>query len=198
VSQAFDQSTSGAFSAAGSRPIRWKLLIVNGVLLGCLAICAWFTRVYYYNFLYGPVLADDELLQAASREPGNGNLLAFVELRNRKLTDTGISEVTTRDNRPHSSYPYFTMPVGDQVLLVMAESGATGERLVGPMYRVGKFESEAIERIETKRPEMKGRFLPVMVNATAAFHVAGYLGLILAIPLALLFLANMVRAVLWP
>src|SRR5207248_3195018 len=108
-----------------------------------------------------------------------------------QLFPTGMAVVTTVDGKPRASTPYFFTPVGDRVMLVLAESAADGRRLVGPLYAVpDKVEKEVIDKIVQQRPDLQGRFLPVMVNGVAAFTVIGWIGLGVLIPLTLLAAVN--------
>lgn len=178
---------------------RRTLLIVNGFLLAALLAGAWFTRTYYYNFIYGPFPVGDEALLAAANDPGNGELLSYVELKDRRLIPTRWAETTTVERRGekrlHTELVYALVRVGDRFLLVLASKGDDGSRLVGPLYAIHRdIDRKAAAGIERDMPE-QAPLLPVMLNATAAFPVAGYLGLGLATPLAILCLVNLARAV---
>jgi hypothetical protein len=186
------------FIATQVRRASRNLAIWNGLLLLGLLVTGALSAVYYVNFFFGPFPADDKALVDAAGHPGSGGLIRYVELHDRQLVPTGINVVTTVDGKPRSSTPYFFTPVGDRVMLVLAESPADGRHLVGPLYAVpDKVEKEVIERVTQRHPQLRGRFLPVMVNATAAFTIVGWIGLVILVPLTLLALANLGRAVLY-
>jgi len=192
-----DLDEPDGFIFAQVRRTNRNLLLWNVPALVALLAVAWVTRVYYYNFFCGPFPADDSTLLAAAREPGNGGLLAYVELRDRNLVPSGFTEVSTRDDKPYSSIPLFMTAVGDRMMLVQTRTQDDGRRLVGPLYRVpADVEHKVIGSIVEKHPEMRDRFLPVMLNASAAFTVIGYIGLAVGVPLALLCLFNVGKALL--
>jgi hypothetical protein len=175
-----------------------NLVIWNGLLLLSLVAIGALSAVYYFNFFFGPFPADDKALLEAAEHPGNGGLISYVALHDRQLLPTGFKVVTTVDGKPRSSTPYFFTPVGDRVMLVMAQSEADGRSLVGPLYAVpDKVQREVVEPVVQRHPELRGRFLPVMINGVAAFTVVGWIGLGVLIPLTLLAVANLFRAALY-
>jgi hypothetical protein len=173
-----------------------NLLLWNASFLLLMLGLAWLSRTYWYNFFFGPFRVTDNSLLALAREPGGG-LLAYVELQGRKLTTTSFTEVTTVDNRLHTSFRFFTTPVGDRLLLVLARSSGDEQRLLGTVYRVpDEVDRDVIGGLIRKRPELRGRFLPVMLNATVAFPIFGWVCLAIVSPLALLCLVNLARGLL--
>ena len=175
-----------------------NLLLWNGLLLAVLAALGWWARDYYYNFFLGPFRWDDAEVLAAARDHPDDGLIAYVELagRPRELTPTGFTEVSTSDGRPYSTQPFSLTRVGEQWLLVMGQP-KPGSRLLGPVYRVpAKVQREVVAPLEQKRAELRGHVLPVMLNAAAAFPVAGYVGLAVLGPLTIFGLVNVARGTL--
>lgn len=174
-------------------------LIWNGVVLLLVAMVGWFSSNYYYNFFVGPFPYDDARLLKAAENPGSGGLLAYIELRDRQLLATGWEEISTTDGRPYSVVPYFMTPVGDKFMIVMAKDAAEGKHVMGPLYKVREREARVISHLETRQPELRGKFLPVQLNGVAAFTVIGWIGLIVLVPVTLLCSFNVFCAarLLW-
>ncbi|HKD35399.1 MAG TPA: DUF6709 family protein [Pirellulales bacterium] len=177
----------GAQIARGNR----NLLMWNAAILIGLVAVSWFARVYIYNFIAGPFAADDKSLLELAAKTEHPSLLAYVDAGSRKLIDTGFRQETTVNNRVESTYAYFVTPVADKFLLVLAKSAADGGQLLGPDYRIpDKEQQEIVRQIENDTPAVKGRILPIMLNRTAVFRGAGYVGLAVCLPLFLLALWN--------
>jgi len=158
-------------------------LIWNGIALLLLALIAWFSSTYYYHFFLGPFPFDDAKLLEAAKNPEDGSLLGYIELKDRQLLPTGWEEISTSNGKAYSVVPYFMTPVGDQFMLVMAKSPQDGKNLIGPLYKTGDRELGVISFLEKRRPDLRGKFLPVQVNGEAAFTVIGWIGLIVCLPI---------------
>ncbi len=182
----------GAQIARGNR----NLLLWNLAILAGLIAVSWFARVYIYNFIAGPFVVDDKSLLDLAGKTEHPSLLAYVDAGQRRLIDTGFRQEMKVDNRVESTYSFFVTPVSDKFLLVLAKSAADGGHLVGPIYRIPeKEEREVLHQIEQDVPAAKGRILPIMLNNTAVFRGAGYVGLVVCLPLFLLALWNISKCV---
>lgn len=176
----------------GARRKTYRLLFWNGLFLALLLTLVWASSTYYYYFFFGPVPADDAALLELARHPDKRALLSYVELTDRTLIPTGWREVATVDGKPSYHNPYYLIAVGDRYLIVHGERDADGKRLIGPIGRMPlDVESQVVAEIVRERPELDGKFLPLMLRASAAFTVIGYVGLVLLTPLALLLTCNL-------
>lgn len=187
----------GQFITTQVRRANRNLLAWNGSVLVLMLVLTWLSRVYWHNFFFGPFHVNDDSLLAIATGPGGG-LLAYLNLDKRELTPTGFTEQTMRNDKPHTVYPYFVTPVGDRLLLVKAQTQAEGAHLIGPLYRLADngADAQVITEIIQKRPELNGRFLPVILDATVAFPVFGWVCLAIVIPLSLLCLVNLAKGLL--
>src|SRR5207248_2073695 len=95
-------------------------LLWNGVVLAIMLALVGWSGNYFYHFFRGPQPVDDAAILQWAANPGNGNLLAYVEMRDRKLLPTGWQEVSTSDDAVYSVVPYFMTPIGDKFLIVKA------------------------------------------------------------------------------
>jgi hypothetical protein len=191
VISAVSVSNNSFIAAQTSRASR-NSLIANGLVLAIVAGLLWLGGTYYYCFFLGPFPLSDAQLQELGKS-GSG-LMSYAVLENRRLEPTGWDEIVTRDDRLHERSSYFLMPVGERYMLVLAKSFGDGARLLGPVYHVGTTETEVIDKIVADRPELSGKIMPIMLNHTAAFTVAGYLGLAIFVPTLLLCSINLARA----
>ena len=124
-------------------------------------------------------------------------LIDYADLGKRLLQPTGWKEITTINNQPHTSYPYYYTPVGNKFLLVKTENRAPGPQLIGNLYRIpADVQRDVIGGLEAKNPLFRGRFLPVMLDAAAAFKVFGYVFLGLFGPTAYFCVWNIAAAAL--
>jgi len=178
------------------RPTHLRLLITNLALFIGIVVVIAATWNYWRNFFSGPAIVDDNFLLNAGASSKPGELIRYVELSDRQLIGTGWEGVMTQDGKCLYSDEFFIMPVKDQFMLVQADSPADGRRLIGPLYKFNSpVEREIYGSIQSEHPEWRGRVLPTMINGKAAFHVIGYLGLIVLCPLTVLSLVNIFRAI---
>ncbi len=147
---------------------------------------------YFRGFFQGPIPYDNQKVLAAAADPNAPlELIDRVDLGERQLRATGWKEVMTIDNRPRSSYPYFYTSVGNRLLLVKGEGSVGPRHLVGNLYKIPPdVERDVIGGLEAQHPQWRGQFLPVMVDAAAAFRTFGYVFFGLFGPIALLCIWN--------
>src|SRR5678816_1907483 len=144
-------SFSTGWMAGQVRRAARNSLIWNGVVLLLVALVAWLSSTYYYHFFFGPFPYNDARVLKAAENPGTGGLLAYIDLLDHQLLETGVKNVMTQDGKPLYSTPYFMTPVGDKMMIVMSEDEGDGKHLVGPLSKVGKLEEEVIADLEAHR-----------------------------------------------
>jgi hypothetical protein len=173
-----------------------NLLIWNGVALGGMAIIILLLRTYLISFLQGPQLADDTYILNAAKGSGSG-LIAYVEMRDRKLIPTGYVEESTQNGRVYSTMNYDFVAVGDKLMLVKATKDARGDKLLGPLqFFSAQSDRQALDAVIAKNPALRDRVLPVMLNAAAAFNVFGYILIGVFTPIFVLCTYSVARAIL--
>lgn len=150
---------------------------------------------YYSNFFFGPFPADDQQIHELARNANAGNLVSYIELKDRKLISTGWKEISTSDDKVYAEAMYFLTPVGDDYLLVLAKSAANGQHLLGPIAGLRERDQEVMAEIEQAQPEFRRRILPIMLNHTAAFTVIGYIGLAVGLPWLMIMTINLGRTI---
>lgn len=175
---------------------RSNLVLMIAAVLGVMGVlvAAALQSRYLYNFVKGPFpLSQTELL--AIDDPSE-RLQYFVTISSDEVEDTGYQYVTTLENDAErvESY-YFALGVGDRWLLVRTTSSETRHQYSGALVPMPADEqAQIIGDIETQVPELKGVFLPMLLD-TQDFRKGGYLGVgagilvfILSVFLALLSL----------
>ena len=177
-----DNSTSATQPSdpGASAPANRNLPIASLIILCIVVVIAGLSRNYYYFFFQGPVVADDARLLADAAKAEQGGLIDYVRVDDRQLIASGYREENTTNGRITSVNPYWLLPVDDKLMLVMTETQADLRHLVGPISPISmKSTVEVRDKLLAEHPELKDQLLPVMLNAAAAYNVAGYIGLVL-------------------
>lgn len=177
-----------------------NLVIINALLLAGVVVMFAVTATYWLNFFAGPFDMSREEVAALP----NAERLSryYVRVPGDQIVNTGAHHVEKRVNErtkqvteQRVTAEYAALAVGDNWMVVKHEPGKMPDRTV-----VGKLETvptdvrgQIVAQIEQdlKRP---GLFLPVMLDATG-FRGPGYGMLAIAIPVVLLAVWNLTRAV---
>lgn len=133
---------------------------------------------YIHNFLYGPFpISRNEILSlsdpAARKE-------YYVTVQSDDNLYTGYDYVSTDESGKDTVEAYYHVVLLDyRLLLVKARTDAISNTIIGSLVKLTSIESEqVIPPLEAEVPEIKGAFLPFMLDASN-FKSAGYLGLVL-------------------
>jgi hypothetical protein len=185
-----------SFVASQVRRVCRNLLVWNGVVVALIALAVLALASYWTWFWRGPRLADDAFILDAAKGPPS-SVIAYIEMRERKLLTTGFVEQATQNDVVYSTSPYYFVGIGDKLLLVKATAQTNGKKLIGPLETIDiKSDRDAVSAMVAKNPGLRGRMLPVMLNAAAAFNVFGYVFLALVAPILLICAYNVFRALL--
>jgi len=195
-------SHAGIFNPTGYigghlRRTNRNLLLWNAVLLLIVLLIVGLMHTYWYCFFRGPFPANDAMLLEAAGHTDSWGLITWVDLRNRTLLPTGWQEVSTSNDVPYERLPYYLMPVGAHGQMMLVQSHVGGEHLIATVYPMPRgTRDEVVAAIVRKHPELKGRILPVMLNAAAAFRVFGYILLPILALISLIAVTNLARVAL--
>jgi hypothetical protein len=196
-SDGIDSQSPERFVNQQTRRVSRNLLIWNGVGVALVALCVWLLWFYLGWFFHGPVLADDDYILNAAKGPPS-SLIAYIEMRDRQLVPTGYVEESSNNGKVYSTMSYYHIAVGDKRMLVKAAANAKGQKLVGPLESISdQVDQQTLDAIVAKDPALRDQFLPVILNASAAFNVFGYVLLGIFTPVLALCGFNMARALLW-
>jgi hypothetical protein len=106
-------------------------------------------------------------------------------------------EKSSQNGKVYSTMAYYFISIDGQSMLVKAPSNAQGQQLVGPLESISvKVDQDALAAIVGKNPQLRNRILPVILNASAAFNVFGYVFFGIVTPILVLCGSNMARAVI--
>jgi hypothetical protein len=157
------------------------LVVVFGLLLN--------TR-YLYNMFLGPFpMAGNTLVSTTNPK---SLFQYFVTVKGDDHTSTGFYY---GESEQKVDYYYHALMVGQHFVLVKSKKSEIENQVSGAVVSVpSDVQSKVIGAIETEYPEVKGLFLPVMLDATD-FRTNGYLGLLVAAVLGLLSLYGVGMAI---
>jgi hypothetical protein len=196
MSDQIDWDEPESFINQQIRRVSRNLLLWNGIVVALVTIivlCLW---SYLGWFFRGPQLVDDAYILNAAKGPPS-SLIAYVVMRDRQLVPTGYVEESSKNGKVYSTIPYYFIAVGDNLMLVKATTDAQGQKLVGPLESIStKADKQALDAIVAKNIQLRDRILPVILNASAAFNVFGYILFGILTPILALCGYNIARAVI--
>jgi len=196
MSDQMDWQEPDGFIEQQIRRVNRNLLLWNGIVVGLVATIVLLLWSYLGWFFHGPQLADDAYILNAAKGPAS-SLIAYVEMRDRQLVPTGGVAESSQYGKVYSTMHYYFIAVGDQQMLVKATKDAQGHKLVGPLESFSvKVDQQALDAIVARNPGLRGRILPVMLNASAAFNVFGYVLLGILAPILAVCGYNVARVVI--
>ena len=163
--------------------IRTLLISLAGLLV-VFAGLAINTR-YLYNMFLGPFPLERNKLLTLSN---TGDLFQYyVTVQGDDHGDTGFTYVSTSDSGTETiEYYYHALLFGRRVLLVKSKSAEIQNEQIGALVNLTPdIQKDLIDKLEQEIPELKGKFLPIMLD-TVNFHTNGYIGLAIAALVGLL------------
>ncbi len=166
-----------------------NLLMANTLLLFGLLLVTGMSWRYLYNFFSGPFFVDANELVSVP----NPNWLRkyFVNVHGERSISTGARQVTRKNGSETVNAYYLALVVKDRLLLVKTPAADRATDFTGGLVDIpGDAQASIVARLEQKYPELKGRFLPMMLDATG-FRDSGYWGLAICVPLFLLAIWNL-------
>lgn len=167
---------SNDFVASTIRRMNLRLLVIS--LLGLLLVFAGLLLSwrYLYNFFLGPFdISRGELL--ALQDAGSRTQY-YVTVTGDDHADTGYSYVSTTDSGKETTEHYYhALFLDDRLLLVKSPLEEIGDQVTGALVKLpSDVQNEVIGELEIEVPEIKGAFLPMMLDAMN-FRTGGYFGL---------------------
>ncbi len=167
---------SNSFIASVIRRLNLNLLLVSlaGLLLVFIGLIAG-TR-YLYNAVFGPFPLDRAELLATTNETSRFEYYVVVEGDDH--ADTGYTYVSTSDSGTETIEAYYhALLVDDRLLLVKTDQSEIGNLITGALINIpSDVQDEVIAELEREMPDLKGAFLPAMLDA-GNFLASGYFGL---------------------
>ncbi len=171
-----------------------NLLLTNGVLLAAVLSVIALNYRYAVNFVLGPKkISAEDLLAIGDPEERQQ---FFVRVSGDRVLATGFKHVEQQvdkySNKVESEtvkYDYKALKVGSRLLLVKAPSSSTATDFSGALLKDSE-SANVIAQIEQSAPEIKGLFLPFVLD-TVDYRDGGYWALGIGVPLLLLIVWNL-------
>lgn len=176
------------------------MIIWSAVGLVILAVVGALTLRYYINMFSGPrAVSASELIQI--NDPDTEDRY-YVSVDGDKALDTGVQMVSRsrRSGTERVTANYVALMLDDRLLVVKTPNELPSDEDQIPTHYEGALvampsdiQREVVDDIESQVPELKGRFLPYMLDA-GSFSTGGIIGLVVMVPLLLLCVFGIVRA----
>ena len=162
------------FLATAVRRMARNYVLTSIVGLAVVGGFFWLEGRYLYNFFHGPFPIDRAAVLAL--RDADSRRQYFVTLRGDDIFQTGRQEVTTEYFITTHS-PILALSLGDQLILVKVPEDTATTTFSGALTSIPSTMNEGVlQPMYEKHPELRGRFLPVMLDATS-FRRDGYFGL---------------------
>ncbi len=148
---------------------------------------------YLVNMVFGPFQMDKADLLALK----DANLLKYyVTVEGDDHATTGYSYVSTSDSGKENTEAYYNvLLVNDRLLLVKSGVSEIQNRMTGALVNNStEINTKVINELEAEMPQIKGAFLPFMLDTTN-FYTAGYIGLAIGGVLGLVALFGFVLSI---
>ncbi len=177
------------------RSNRNQLLFCAIIALLMIGLAAFNAR-YLYNFFAGPLRIDRQTLLDTTDPAALQRYWVTVE--GDDVADTGFTQVRRNSDTGSetTTATYMGLLIDQRVLLVKDYNSSSATTFTGYIEPLpADARSEIIADIEQDAPELRGAFLPYMLN-TSSFRGGGYLGLGLGILLFGISIFGIVRAIM--
>ncbi|HTX79973.1 MAG TPA: DUF6709 family protein [Longilinea sp.] len=173
--------------------ILWALFIL-AVVIGAFVIAG----DYYYNFFFGPFKVSSA--QVISYQAGNLPRQYYVTVTGREVEDTGYDMYhTDNSGNKTTDASYMALLVSNRLLLVKVPPAAlqtATATMTGALVDLPSDEQTyVIQNLESEYPNIKGAFLPVMLDTTD-FKTNGYAGLVVGTLIAGICLFFIIRGIM--
>ena len=152
------------FIAQQIRRTNRNLLLFGAAVLAILGTVMSLTWRDVYNFTFGPFPIQASELTAIWNPDSPKHY--FLKIKGEKSFPTGMREVD-RDNQSKVRAEVVALVVGTRLLLVKTPSDKHELQFTGTLEAIPpELRTGVVQHWETKHPNQKGAFLPVMLDAT--------------------------------
>jgi hypothetical protein len=152
------------FVAQQIRRTNRNLLILGTALLAIIATVVTFTWRDVYNFLLGPFPAQPSDLAAISYP--DQSMRYYLKVQGEKSYTTGM-QVVDANNKANVRAVVVALVVGNKLLLVKTPVDNHQLEFKGTLMAMPpEVQKGAVQEAEQENPELKGAFLPYMLDAT--------------------------------
>jgi hypothetical protein len=151
----------------------------NCILVGLgglviISVFFWAEGRYFFNFFHGPFPIDRATLFSIQNPDARRE--SFVTIQGDEALETGFEESNT-DYIITTHHPILALKAGDRLLLVKVSKDTDATQFSGDLTSIpSDVQSQVLAVLQERHPELKGRFLPVMLDATS-YRLNGYIGI---------------------
>jgi hypothetical protein len=182
------------FFANSLRSCHRNAMIACGLIVAVLFGGLVLNSRYFYNAVFGPfTISRDELLSGKSRSDASKNYVKFAA---EDVFDTGVEYVETSQKYGTETvlYKYVALQAGEKLLLAKVDpisniiDGATNVQISGALEEMSSSETEKIlTPLYVKQPELRGSFLPYMIDARSDYSKWAYIWIAVGLVLTTVF-----------
>jgi hypothetical protein len=171
----------------------------NCVLVGLgglviISVLFWAEGRYFFNFFHGPFRIDQATLLSIQNPDARRE--SFVTIQGDETLDTGFEESNT-DYFITTHHPILALKAGDRLLLVKVSKDTEATQFSGDLTSIpSDVRSEVLSVLQQRNPELKDRFLPVMLDATS-YRLNGYIGIAAGTLFGLALLWSLLKGLQW-
>lgn len=156
------------FIARQIRRTNRNLLLLGSAMLAILGTTVGLCWRDVSNFVFGPFPVQASELNAVWSPDAPKHY--FLKVRGKESFATGMREVDAADHSRVRA-EVMALVVGQRLLLVKAPSSNAQVQFSGTLATIpGEIQSSVVQAWDAKHPDMKGAFLPVMLDATTDFR----------------------------
>jgi len=139
-----------------------------------ISVLFWAEGRYFFNFFHGPFLIDQATLLSIQNPDARRE--SFVTIKGDETLETGFEESNT-DYFITTHHPILALKAGDRLLLVKVSKDTEATQFSGDLTGIpSDVRSEVLSVLQQRNPELKDRFLPVMLDATS-YRLNGHIGI---------------------
>ncbi len=141
-----------------------NLFLIGAVILACLGVCLTATWRDTYNFIFGPFPVQSSELVSISNPDAPKRF--FVKVEGEESFTTGMREVDS-NNHDKIRAEVVALVVDKRLLLVKTPLDKQEVQFTGTLTAIPtRVASDVVHDWDVKHPDMKGAFLPFMLDAT--------------------------------
>lgn len=163
------------FVGSAIRRLNLKMFFISLAALFCVFLGLVVGGRYLYNMFLGPF--DVTQAEVLALKDANDTLRYYVNIEGDDHGDTGFYLSETDSGKETIKAYYHALVLGNEFLLVKTKQTEITNLQTGALVDIPTdVQNEVIAEIEREIPELKGAFLPMMLDTTD-FHTSGYIGL---------------------
>jgi hypothetical protein len=182
------------FLAKGIRRAARNCMLAGLGGLVIMALIFWTQGRYFFNLFHGPFPIDAATL--LSIHDPDARRESFVTIQGDETLETGFEESST-DYFITTHHPFLAVKAGDRLLLVKVSKDTEATQFSGELARIpSDVQSQVLSVLQQKYPDLKGQFLPLMLDATG-YRLNGYIGIVAGVLFGFVLIWSFWKGIQW-